>query len=113
MDLSKGSFGSRTGTVRKVFRFEKFFSGPYFPVFGPNTEIFSVNIRIHSKHRKIRTRKTFQAIRIVRISAINEKHPKFLTTLKCLQLFYFRKKSSILDVRLRSKYVFGMFHLAH
>ena len=33
------------------------FSGPYFPVFGLYTEIYSVNLRIHSKYRKIRTRK--------------------------------------------------------
>ena len=34
-----------------------FFSGPYFPVFRLNTEIYSVNLRIQSKYRKIRTRK--------------------------------------------------------
>ena len=33
------------------------FSGPYFPVFGLNTEIYSVNFRIQSKYRKIRTKK--------------------------------------------------------
>ena len=33
------------------------FSGPYFPVFGLNTDIYSVNLRIQSKYRKIRTRK--------------------------------------------------------
>ena len=33
------------------------FSGPYFPVFGLNTEIYSVNLCIQSKYRKIRTRK--------------------------------------------------------
>ena len=32
-------------------------SGPYFPVFRLNTEIDSVNIRIQSEYRKIRTRK--------------------------------------------------------
>ena len=32
-------------------------SGPYFPVFGLNTEIYGVNLRIHSEHREIRTRK--------------------------------------------------------
>ena len=30
--------------------------GPYFPVFGLNTEIYSVNVRIHSEYRNIRTR---------------------------------------------------------
>ena len=33
------------------------FSGLYFPVFGLNTEIYSVNIRIQSEYRKIRSRK--------------------------------------------------------
>ena len=31
-------------------------SGPYFRVFGLNTEIFEVNLRIESEYRKIRTR---------------------------------------------------------
>ena len=31
-------------------------SGPYFPVFGLNTEVYSVNFCIQSKYRKIRTR---------------------------------------------------------
>ena len=33
------------------------FPCPYFPAFGLNTEIFFVNLRIHSEYRKIRTRK--------------------------------------------------------
>ena len=33
------------------------FPGPYFPVFGLNTEISSVNFCIQSKYGKIRTRK--------------------------------------------------------
>ena len=33
------------------------FSGTYFPVFGLNTEIYGVNIRIKYEYRKIRTRK--------------------------------------------------------
>ena len=33
------------------------FSGSYFPVFGLNTEIYGVNLRIQSKYRKIQTRK--------------------------------------------------------
>ena len=32
------------------------FSGPYFPIFGLDTEIFGVNLRIQSEYRKIRTR---------------------------------------------------------
>ena len=31
-------------------------SGPYFPVFGLNTEIYEENLRIQSEYRKIRTR---------------------------------------------------------
>ena len=31
------------------------FSGPYFPVFGLNTEICTVNLRIQPKYSKIRT----------------------------------------------------------
>ena len=33
------------------------FCGPYFSVFGLNTEIYGVNLRIQSEYRKIRTRK--------------------------------------------------------
>ena len=35
------------------------FSGPYFSVFGLNTETYRVNLRIKSEYRKIRTRKNF------------------------------------------------------
>ena len=33
------------------------FSGPYFPLFGPNTEIFSLNLSIRYECEKIGTRK--------------------------------------------------------
>ena len=33
------------------------FSGPYVPVFGLNTKIYSVNLRIQSEYSKIQTRK--------------------------------------------------------
>ena len=33
------------------------FSGPYFPAFGLNTEIYGLNLRIQSKYGKTRTRK--------------------------------------------------------
>ena len=33
------------------------FSGPYFPVFGLNTEIYGVNLYIQSKYGKMQTRK--------------------------------------------------------
>ena len=35
------------------------FSGPHFPLFGLKTKIYSVNSRIHSKCRIIRTRKNW------------------------------------------------------
>ena len=43
-------------TAWKVSKY-RVFSGPYFPVFGLNTEIYSVILRIQSEYRKIRTRK--------------------------------------------------------
>ena len=33
------------------------FPGPYFPIFGPNTEIYEVNFRIQSEYGKIRNGK--------------------------------------------------------
>ena len=44
-----------TGTARKVSKYGVI-SGPYFPVFGLNTEIYGVNLRVQSKYRKIPTR---------------------------------------------------------
>ena len=43
------------------------FSGPHFPVFGLNTEIYGINLRVQPEYRKIRTRKspyfdTFHAV---------------------------------------------------
>ena len=43
-------------TARKVSKYGVS-SGPYFSVFGLNTDIYSINVRIQSKYRKIRTRK--------------------------------------------------------
>ena len=43
-------------TAWKVFKYGVF-SGPYFPVFGLNTEIYSINLRIQPEYTKIRTRK--------------------------------------------------------
>ena len=45
-------------TAWKVFKYEAF-SSPYFPAFGLNTEIYSVNFRNKSEYKKIRTRKKF------------------------------------------------------
>ena len=43
-------------TAWKVSKYAVF-SGPYFPVFALNTEIYSVNLRIQSEYKKIRARK--------------------------------------------------------
>ena len=45
-------------TAWKVSKYEVI-SGPYFPVFGLNTEIYSLNIRIQSEYRKLQTRNNF------------------------------------------------------
>ena len=45
----------RSSTAWKVSEYGNI-SGPYFPVFGLNTEIFSVNLRIQSEYWKIRTK---------------------------------------------------------
>ena len=42
-------------TLREKCPNTEFFSGPYFPVFGLNTEIYSLNLRILSEYEKIRT----------------------------------------------------------
>ena len=42
------------------FRIRSLFSGPYFPVFGRNPDIYSVNLRIQSEFVKIRTWKNFK-----------------------------------------------------
>ena len=46
-----------TYTALKLPKY-KVFSGPYFPVFGLNMEIYGVNLCIQSEYGKIRTRKT-------------------------------------------------------
>ena len=42
--------------LREVSKY-RVFSGPYFPVLGLNTEIYSVNLHIQSEYWKIQTRK--------------------------------------------------------
>ena len=49
------NFSVENITVWKVSRYGVI-SGPYFPVFGLNIEIYSVILRIQSEYRKIRTR---------------------------------------------------------
>ena len=45
----------KTNTAWKVSKYGVI-SGPYFPVFGLNTEIYEVNLRIQSEYRNKRTR---------------------------------------------------------
>ena len=47
----------KTNTAWKVSQY-RVFSGPHFPAFGLNTEVYGVNHRIQSKCGKIKTRKT-------------------------------------------------------
>ena len=46
-------------TAWKVSKY-RLSSGPYFPIFGLNTKIYSVNLPIQSAYRKIETRKKFR-----------------------------------------------------
>ena len=57
-ELRKNGNIDKTFTERKVFKYEVI-SGPYFPVFGLNTAIYSVNLRLQTEYRKIRTRNNF------------------------------------------------------
>ena len=50
------------------------FSGPYFPVFGLNTERCSVSLHIQSKCGKIRTRKTPNRDTLHAVSVLNKKY---------------------------------------
>ena len=45
-------------TAWKVSKY-RVFSGPYFPVYGMNSEIYGANLHSQSKYRKIRTRKNY------------------------------------------------------
>ena len=39
------------------------FSGPFFPAFGLNAEIYSVNLQVQYEYGKIRTRKNFVSLK--------------------------------------------------
>ena len=56
------------------------FSGPYFPVFGLNTEIYFVNIRIQSECRKIQIRRNsaFGPSKKERFICVNESPLKMM-----------------------------------
>ena len=54
-------------------------SGPYFPVFGLNTQIYEVNLIIQSKYRKIRTRNNSAFGHISRSECIKQqRNPELL-----------------------------------
>ena len=55
IDAENELFTCLDATAWKVSKYAVI-SGPYFPVFGFNTEIYEVNLRIQSEYRKIRTR---------------------------------------------------------
>ena len=55
----------------KIVHMRSFF-GSHFPVFGLNTEIYSVNLLIQSEYRKIRTRKYFEFGHFSRSGLSNE-----------------------------------------
>ena len=59
-----------TLTVRKVSRYEVF-SGQYFPKYGLNIEIYSINLLIQSKYGKIQTRKNSVLGHILRGDYLN------------------------------------------
>ena len=54
MDITK-EYKNIIGRSWKVSKYGVI-SGPYYPVFRLNTEIYSLNLRIQSEYRKIRTR---------------------------------------------------------
>ena len=80
-------------TAWKVSRYGVF-SGPYFPVFGLNTERYSVSLRIQSECGKIGPEKTsyldtFHAVPVFDINASNTSGIIFrIVILRYLLLFY-------------------------
>ena len=67
------------------------FSGQYFPTFGLNTEIYSINLCIQSKWEKIRTRKvpntaTFHAVIVILVNFTVQKVARFMWFVVILKL---------------------------
>ena len=68
------------------------FSGPYFPVFGLNTERYFVSLRIQSEYGKIRTKKTpyldtFHAVPFIHKSEVKYiSQTKSYFVISCLKL---------------------------
>ena len=65
-------------------------SSPYFPVFGLNTEIYSVNLRIQSEYRKIRTRNNSVIGNFLRLVYKNGLTHKILQHKYLQNIFLFR-----------------------
>ena len=55
--FSESTLEIKLMSLREKCPNKEFFSGSYLPVLGLDTEIYSVDIRIQSDYRKIRTRK--------------------------------------------------------
>ena len=89
-------------TAWKVFKYGVI-SGPYFPVFGLNTEIYSINLRIQSEYRKIRTRNnsvfghfSLDALLLPWILRLNQIHKKNMHFPQCAQNIYFNRSGLVL-----------------
>ena len=59
-------------------------SGPYFPVFGLNTEIYGVNLRIHCEYRKYGAEKnpyfeTFHVVTVLKSKNTQDQRKKIVT----------------------------------
>ena len=52
------------------------YSSPYFPAFGPNTNIYGVPLRIQSEYRKIRSRITPNADTFYAVKILLTLHPE-------------------------------------
>ena len=57
-NVIKGNFTDLFSSKNTAWKVSKYgvISGPYLPLFGLNTEIYGVNLRIQFEYRKIRTR---------------------------------------------------------
>ena len=97
--------------ARKVTKYEVI-SGPYFPVFGLSTEIYSVNLRIQSEYRKIRTRNNFVYI-LKQINSLDSQElllgiwdSRYLSTTLLLAKWYLRCR--LLKLKIESNCIFAV-----
>ena len=59
MKKAETAFVSIISTLREKCPNTEFFSGPYFPVLGLNTEIYGGILQIQSEYSKTQTRRNF------------------------------------------------------